>query len=169
MCWCAVKKLLSLTHCSSATTFSFLTGQMSLPCNIPLCIHNCCTQCTVSLSYYYNHFTALWTMSGTTRVSQYQKKHSPTHTYRGHQSSLICFLHPLQAMASSLFNLHVWQSFFYNLSPSFLSSTSWTGILSFILHTFFHPIIASFLQHMPIPSQPVLLQYRNYEMKNKAL
>ena len=31
--------------------------------------------------------------SGTTRVSRYQKKHSPTYTYRGHQSSLICFLH----------------------------------------------------------------------------
>jgi len=30
---------------------------------------------------------------GTTQVSQYQKRHSPTHTYCGHQSSLICFLH----------------------------------------------------------------------------
>jgi len=30
--------------------------------------------------YYHNHFTALWTLSGTTRVSQYQKKHSTTHT-----------------------------------------------------------------------------------------
>jgi len=25
------------------------------------------------LRYYYNHFTALWTLSGTTRVSRYQK------------------------------------------------------------------------------------------------
>jgi len=32
-----------------------------------------------------NRFMALWILSGTTRVSQYQKKHSPTHTYRGHQ------------------------------------------------------------------------------------
>jgi len=38
---------------------------------------------------YYNHFTALWALSGTTRVCWYQKKHSPTHTCRGHQSSLI--------------------------------------------------------------------------------
>ena len=30
--------------------------------------------------YYYNCFTALWILSETTRVSQYQKKHSPTHT-----------------------------------------------------------------------------------------
>jgi len=28
-----------------------------------------------------------------------------THSYRGHQSPLICFLHLLQSMASSLFNL----------------------------------------------------------------
>jgi len=40
-----------------------------------------------------NHFTALWILSGTTQVSRYQKKHSPTHTYRGHQSSLVCFIH----------------------------------------------------------------------------
>jgi len=57
------------------------------------------------------HFTALWILPGTTRVSQYDKKHSPTHTYGGHQSSLICFLHLLRSMASSLFNLHTWESF----------------------------------------------------------
>jgi len=39
----------------------------------------------------YNRFTALWTWSGTTRVSCYQKKHSPTNTYHGDKSSLICF------------------------------------------------------------------------------
>jgi len=43
----------------------------------------------------HNHFTALWILSGTTRVSQYQKKYSPTHTHRGHQSFLICFIHLL--------------------------------------------------------------------------
>ena len=36
----------------------------------------------------HNRFTALWILFGTTRVSQYQKKHSPTHTHRGHQISL---------------------------------------------------------------------------------
>ena len=50
-------------------------------------------------------------MSRTTGVSQYQKKHSPTHTYRGHQSSLICFLHLLRSMISSLFNLRAWKFF----------------------------------------------------------
>ena len=53
--------------------------------------------------------SSLWTLSRTTQVSRYQKKHSPTHTYRGHQSSLICFLHLLQSMASYLFNLHALQ------------------------------------------------------------
>jgi len=47
--------------------------------------------------------------------------------------------------------------FFHNLSPSFLWSTSWRGTLHFILHTFLHPIIIFFSQHMPIPSQPVPL------------
>jgi len=35
----------------------------------------------------HNRFMALWNLSGTTRVSRYQKKHSPTDTHRGHQSS----------------------------------------------------------------------------------
>jgi len=49
-------------------------------------------------------------LSGTTRMSRYQKKHSPTDTYPDHQSSFICFLHLLRSMTSSLFNLRAWQS-----------------------------------------------------------
>jgi len=64
-----------------------------------------------------------------------------THTYHGHQSSLICFLHLLWSTASSLFNLRSWQSFFHNLSPSFLWSTSWAGTLHFILHAFLHLLL----------------------------
>jgi len=44
--------------------------------------------------------------SGTTRVSQYQNKHSLTHTYPDHQLSIISFLHLLRSIASSVFNLH---------------------------------------------------------------
>jgi len=33
--------------------------------------------------------------SGTTQVSQYQKKHSPTHTCTDHQPSFISFFHLL--------------------------------------------------------------------------
>ena len=64
----------------------------------------------------HNCFMAVWIFSRTTRVSRYQKKHSPTHTYHGHQSSLICFLHLFRSMASFLFNLHAWQSFAQSLS-----------------------------------------------------
>ena len=69
------------------------------------------------------------------------KKHSPTHTYHGHQSSLLCILHPLQSIHVQFTCLTV---FFHNLSPSFLWSTSWPGTLNFILHTFLHPIIVFF-------------------------
>jgi len=110
----------------------------------------------MSHTHTHNHFTALWMLSGTTWVSRYQKKHSPTHTYCNHQSSLICFLHLLRSVASSLFNLRAWQSF-STISLSFLWFTSWPGTLHFILHTFLDPIIVFFSQHMPIPSQPVLL------------
>jgi len=65
----------------------------------------------------------------------------------------ICFLHLLWHVASSVFNPHALQSF----STSFLWSTSWPGTLHFILHTFLHPMIVFFSQHMPIPLQPVLL------------
>jgi len=91
------------------------------------------------------------------RVSRYQKKHSPTHSYR-HHSSLICFLHLLWSTSTTtntMFNLHTRQSF-STISPSFLWSTSLPGTLYFILHIS-SPNHCLFLQHMPIPSQPVLL------------
>jgi len=109
----------------------------------------------------HNHFTALWILSGTTQVSQYQKKHSPTHTYRGHQSSLICFIHLLRSTVSYLSNLLAWQSFstislqvFSGLPLGLVPSTSTPYI-----HSPNHCLLS---QHMPIPSQPVLLQYRDY-------
>ena len=48
--------------------------------------------------------------SGTTRVSRYQKKHSPTHTHPDRQTSFINFLHLLRSIASSVFSLRAWQS-----------------------------------------------------------
>ena len=44
-------------------------------------------------------------LSGTTRVGQYQKKHSPAHTHPGQRTSFITFLHLQQSMATSLFSL----------------------------------------------------------------
>ena len=45
-------------------------------------------------------------LSGTIRVSRYQKKHSPTHTHPDHRTSFITFLHLQRSMASSLFIFH---------------------------------------------------------------
>ena len=49
-------------------------------------------------------------LSGTTRVSQYQKKHSPTH-HPDHHPVFISFFHLPRSIASSLIKLHAWQSF----------------------------------------------------------
>ena len=64
-------------------------------------------------------------------------------------STTIHSILPVQVMCLTVF-LH-------NLCPSPLRSTSLSVTLHFILHTFFHPIVVFFSQHMPIPSQPVLL------------
>jgi len=67
-------------------------------------------------------------LSGTTRVSRYQKKHSPTH-HRNHHPIFISFFHLQWSIASSLFKLRAWQSSFSRLTiwisnplltPSFL-------------------------------------------------
>jgi len=87
--YCIAHQLLSFTHTISKS--------VDIYCNIPQCI-------THTYTHTHNCFTTLSILSGTTRVSQYQKKHSFTHTYHGHQSSLICFLHLLRSLASSLFN-----------------------------------------------------------------
>ena len=49
-------------------------------------------------------------MSGTTRVSRYQKKHSPTH-HPDHHPIIINFFHLPRSIASSLIKLRAWQSF----------------------------------------------------------
>jgi len=95
-------------------------------------------------------------LSGATRVSWYQKKHSLTH-HPDHHPIFISFFHLLQSIASSLFKLCAWQPFLHNLSRRPLWSTSWSGALHLIFHTFLHPISFFFSQHIPIPSQPVLL------------
>jgi len=48
-------------------------------------------------------------LSGTTRVSQYQKKHAPTH-HPDHHPIFISFFHLPRSIASSLFKLRAWQS-----------------------------------------------------------
>jgi len=94
-------------------------------------------------------------LSGTTRVSRYQKNHSPTH-HPDHHPIFISFFHLPRSIASSLLKLRARQSF-YTTSFHVLWSTSWSGALHLIFHTFLHPISVFFSQHMSIPSQPVLL------------
>jgi len=59
--------------------------------------------------------------------------HSHIHTFHGHKSSIICFLHLLRSTASSLFSLHARQSFYTIYLQSFLWF-SWPGTLQFIVH-----------------------------------
>jgi len=49
-------------------------------------------------------------LSGTTRVSPYQKKHSPTH-HPDHHPIFISLFHLPRSIAFSLFKLRAWQSF----------------------------------------------------------
>jgi len=94
-------------------------------------------------------------LSGTTRVRQYQKKNTHPATILINQSlsalpyTTIHSILPLQIMCLAIF-LH-------NLCPCLLWSTSWSGALHLIFHTFLHPISVFFSQYMPIPWQPVLL------------
>jgi len=95
-------------------------------------------------------------LSGTTWVDRYQKKHSPTHTHPISSSSIYNDpWHPRVEFTS----LTVLSD---NLCPGPPWSSSWPWTLNFILHAFFHPIIIIFSQHMPIPTQPVLLLYQCY-------
>jgi len=95
-------------------------------------------------------------LSKTTWIGRYQMKQSPRHTLPDHQTSFINFLHLVRSTASSLFSLCACQSFSTtSVRVLFgLSLGSWT--LYFILHTFLHPTIIFFSQHMPMPLQPVL-------------
>jgi len=69
-------------------------------------------------------------MSRTTQVSWYQKKHSPTHTYRGHQSSLIHFIkYDPQRSPCSIYvpdNLSTISQFFVGLPVGLAPSTSYS-------------------------------------------
>ena len=89
-------------------------------------------------------------LSGTTRVSQYQQKHS--HTNHSDQNAIfISYFHLQWSIASSLFKLRAWQSFcttslhvLFGLPLGLEPSTSYS------IHFFNHPISVFFSQHMPI-------------------
>jgi len=107
--------------------------------------------------YNYNHFTAPWTFSRST-LGEPVPEETFTHSHLS-WSSIIPYLHPPSFTIHDILLVQFMclTVFFHNFSSSFLCSTSWPATLHFILHTFLHPNIVLFLQHMPIPLQPVLL------------
>jgi len=87
-------------------------------------------------------------LSGTTRVSRYQKKHSPTH-HPDHHPTFISFFHLPRSIASSLFKLLAWQSFcttsfhvLFGLPLGLEPSTSYS------IH-FFTQLVSSFCSTRP--------------------
>jgi len=76
-------------------------------------------------------------LSGTTWVSWYQKKHSPTHN--PDHPIFISFFHLPRSTASSV-QITCLAIFLHNISPHPLWSTSWSGALHLIFHTFLQPI-----------------------------
>jgi len=66
-------------------------------------------------------------------------------------SSIILYLLPPSVMIHVilLVQFTCLTAFFHNFCPSFLWSTSWSGTLHFILHTFLHPVIVFFCSTCP--------------------
>ena len=81
-------------------------------------------------------------LSGTTRVSRYQKKHSPNH-HHDHHPIFISFFHLPRSIASSLFNYVLGNLFAQPLSFHVLFGLPLgldSGALHLIFYTFLHPI-----------------------------
>ena len=145
---CLVKHLASFWV--TVAKFCFCTTILAMQVHVSLTL---CVSCGQQQQQQQQPFYG--PLSGTTWVSLHQKKHSLTH-HPDHHPIFISFFHLPRSIASSLFKLRAWQSLQY-LFPCPLWSTSWSGALHLIFHTFLHPISVFFSQHMPIPLQPVLL------------
>jgi len=66
--------------------------------------------CCMTVEQQCNNKSFYGPLSGTTQVSQYQKKHSPTH-HPDHHPIFISFFQLPRSTASSSFKLRAWQSF----------------------------------------------------------
>jgi len=111
------------------------------------------TQVLLLLQTFYGSLDFVWNNPGKSVPEE-----TFTHSHLSWSSIIPYLLPPFFTIHSILYvQFTCLTVFFRNLSPSFLWSTSWPGTLHFILLTFLHPVIDFFSQHMPIPSQPVLL------------
>ena len=81
-------------------------------------------------------------------MSRYQKKHSPTHTYHGHQPSLICFLHILRSTTSFLINLSRQSFATISLQVFFGLPLGLVPSISYCIH-FYAPSLSSFRSTCP--------------------
>ena len=86
-------------------------------------------------------------LSGTTRVSLYQKKHSPTH-HPDHHPICISFFHLPRSTAFSLFKLRAWQSFCTSLHVHFGLPLGLEPSTSYSKH-FFTQSVSSFRSTCP--------------------
>jgi len=66
-------------------------------------------------------------------------------------------VHSILPVQFTYLTFFTWQSFLHNLSSSPFWSTSLSGPIHFILHTFFTQSFSFLSQHMPVSSQHVLL------------
>ena len=81
-----------------------------------------------------------------------------THSHPSWSSDILYQLPPSTAIYSILCLHFTCLTVLYdNLSTGPLWSSPWSWTLYFILHAFLHPVIIFSSQHMPIPTQPVLL------------
>ena len=99
---------------------------------------------TQVLLRYYNRFTALWTLSRTTRVPGTRRNIHPLAPVLW--SSIIPYLLPSSIVIHGIFPVEFTclTVCLHNLSPNFLWSSSWPGTFHFIPHTFFTQSLCSF-------------------------
>ena len=100
--------------------FCFFLQYSSIPSNTVHRLWKCviCTSTTTQQQPFYDP------LSGTTRVSRYQKKHSPTY-HPDHHPVFISFFHPPRSIASSLFKLRAWHSFCTSQLLKFYKNNVW--------------------------------------------
>jgi len=154
--WCILGINCTLRYLCMLTT-SHYRHLLCMP-TVALC---CCNTGHAAIDWYPVSFrqniqpsNGRW--SRTTRVGWYWKK--LTHSHPSWSSYILYQLPPFTTIHSILcVQFTCLTILFDNLSPGPLWSSSWSWTLNFILHTFLHPIIIFFSQHMPIPTQPVLL------------
>jgi len=147
VCFCSA----SLSNLYNSTAFLFTGWMLFLPTNQQ---HQSTESTSNTLTYTQNRFTAVDFVQD--NPGEPVLEETFTHSHLSWSSIVPYLLHPFNMIHGILpvQSTHL-TVFFHNFSPSFLWSTSWLGILHFILHTFLHPIIVFFSQHMPIPSQPI--------------